>query len=212
LQSHNSPLFFRNVFIRELPQEKELFAGNLFNGTDLAGWKIVEGKEGSWQVVDGILRAQSGGGGWLSTVREYGNFQLDLDFRVPEGGNSGVFIRTPRQGDPAYVGMEIQVLDDYAAQYATLKPWQYTGSIYGVQAPSVRASKKANEWQQMQIVADSAHVMVTLNDRTIIDTDLILHMDKESSHPGLKRRTGFIGLQSHGTGVEYRNIRIKELR
>ncbi len=212
LQSHNSPLFFRNIFIRELPQQRLLFAGSLFNGTDLAGWKIVDGKEGSWQVVDGILRVHSGDGGWLSTVREFGNFQLDLDFRVPEGGNSGVFIRSPRQGDPAYTGMEIQVLDDSAAQYATLKPWQYTGSIYGVQAPSIRATRKANEWQHMQILADSAHVMVTLNDHKIIDTDLILHMDKEPIHPGLKRRTGFIGLQNHGSEVEYRSIRIKELR
>ena len=212
LQSHNSPLFFRNIFIRQFPQKRQLFEGSLSNGTDLTGWKIVDGREESWKVADGILRVESGGGGWLSTAREFGNFQLDLDFRVPEGGNSGVFIRSPREGDPAYTGMEIQVLDDSASQYATLKPWQYTGSIYGVQAPSMRATKNPNEWQHMQIVADSAHVMVTLNDRRIIDTDLILHMEKEPIHPGLKRRTGFIGLQNHGSGVEYRNIRIKELR
>lgn len=150
-------------------------------------------------------------GGWLSTVREYSDFQLDLDFRVPEGGNSGVFIRAPHRGDPAYTGMEIQVLDDYAAEYATLQPWQYTGSVYGVHAPSMRASKKANEWQHMQIVADGPRIVVNLNGQRIVDADLIAHMDKEASHPGLKRRSGFIGLQNHSTRIEYRNIKLKEL-
>jgi hypothetical protein len=145
-------------------------------------------------------------------VREYGNFQLDLDFRVPAGGNSGVFIRAPHGGDPAYTGMEIQVLDDYAPEYATLQPWQYTGSIYAVQAPASRASKKANEWQHMQIIADGPHILVTLNGQRIIDTSLIMHMDKERSHPGLKRRSGFIGLQNHSTKIEYRNIKLKEIR
>ena len=127
------------------------------------------------------------------------------------GGNSGVFIRSPREGDPAYTGMEVQVLDDYAAVYATLKPWQYTGSVYGVQAPAVRATKKADEWQHMQITAQGPHVTVVLNDRTIVDADLLQHMDKEKEHPGLKRRAGFIGLQNHSTRVEYRNITIREL-
>jgi hypothetical protein len=123
-----------------------------------------------------------------------------------------VFIRSPQQGDPAYTGMEVQVLDDDAARYAELKPWQFTGSIYGVQAPAMRASKKADEWQHMQITADGPHVVVLLNGQKIVDTDLISHMDKEASHPGLKRRAGHIGLQNHGSRVEYRTITIRELR
>ena len=211
LQSHNSPLYFRNIFLREIPRSKPLFSGSLFNGVDLTGWKIVGGKEGTWGVSDGILFTTGDGGGWLSTEREYGNFQLDLDFRLPEGGNSGVFLRSPRQGDPAYTGMEIQILDDYAAQYAKLQPWQYCGSIYGVAAPTVRASKRANEWQHYRIVARGPRVTVTLNDQMIVDADLVAHMDKESSHPGLKRRSGFIGLQCHGLKVEYRNITLTQL-
>ncbi len=211
LQSHNSPLFFRNIFIREIPRQKSLFTGSLFNGEDLKGWKIIDGKEGNWGIKDGILFTTGEGGGWLSTDREYDNFQLDIDFRVSEGGNSGVFLRSPRQGDPAYTGMEVQVLDDYAAEYAKLRPWQYCGSIYGIQAPTVRATKKAGEWQHYTIVAEGPRVRITLNNQLIVNADLISHMDKESSHPGLKRRSGYIGLQCHSLKVEYRNITIKEL-
>jgi hypothetical protein len=211
LQSHSSPLRFRNIFIREIPSRKPLSEGSLFNGADLTGWEIIGGKKGSWGVDTGSLYTTGEGGGWLSTMREYGNFELDLDFRVAEGGNSGVFLRSPREGDPAYTGMEIQVLDDHAAEYATLQPWQYCGSIYGVQAPSVRASGKAHQWQHYTIVARGARVSITLNGQLIVDADLTSHMDKESTHPGLKRRSGFIGLQCHTARVEYRNITVKEL-
>jgi HEAT repeat protein len=211
LQSHNSPLYFRNIFIREIPRRKPLFSGSLFNAVDLKGWTIVGGKEGTWGVGDGILFTTGDGGGWLSTDAEYENFELDLDFRVPEGGNSGIFLRSPRQGDPAYTGMEIQVLDDYAPEYAKLRPWQYCGSIYGVVAPTVRASKKALEWQHCRIIARGPRITIVLNGQTVVDADLVAQMEKESSHPGLKRRSGFIGLQCHSLRVEYRAITLTEL-
>jgi HEAT repeat protein len=211
LQSHSSPLCFRNIFIREIPSRKTPFEGSLFNGADLTGWRSIGGNEGSWGVDQGLLYTTGEGGGWLSTVRQYDNFELDLDFRLAEGGNSGVFLRSPREGDPAYTGMEIQVLDDYAAEYASLHPWQYCGSIYGVQAPSLRASRKAHEWQHYRIVALGSHISITLNGQLIVDADLASQMDKESTHPGLKRRSGFIGLQSHTRRVEFRNITLKQL-
>jgi HEAT repeat protein len=211
LQSHSSPLYFRNIYVREIPRRSPLISGSLFNGTDLTGWIVVGGKSSSWGASDGILFTTGEGGGWLSTEREYDNFQLDLDFRLAEGGNSGVFLRSPRQGDPAYTGMEIQVLDDDAPEYAALQPWQYCGSLYGVVAPSVRASRKAHEWQHYRIIARGPRITVLLNGQKIVDADLIAHMDKEPSHPGLKRRSGFIGLQAHSLRVEYRNISLTEL-
>jgi HEAT repeat protein len=211
LQSHSSPLAFRNIYIREIPRKKPLFSGSLFNGSDLSGWTVVGGKRESWGASNDVLFTNGENGGWLSTDREYDNFELELDFRLGEGGNSGVFIRAPREGDPAYTGMEIQVLDDYAEEYTTLKPWQYCGSVYGVVAAERGASKKASEWQHYRIVARGPKVTVTLNGRQIVDADLIAHMDQESTHPGLKRRSGFIGLQCHGDRVEYRNITLKEL-
>ena len=172
---------------------------------------MIGGAENSWGVEDSLLYTTGNGSGWLATEREYGDFRLELDFRLPPGGNSGVFLRAPREGDPAYQGMEIQVLDDRASQYANLKPWQYCGSLYAVQPPAQRVSKPAGEWQHYEITCQGPEVRVKLNDELIIDVDLIDHMEKTAKNPGLQRRKGFIGLQNHGDRVEYRNIRITEL-
>jgi HEAT repeat protein len=212
LQAHNTPLYFRNIFINELEPEEPLVEGALFNGTDLRGWNVINGLEDSWQVKDGILYTEGRGGGWLSTTKEYKDFILELEFLVPPGGNSGVFLRASHKGDPAYSGMEIQVLDDFAPEYKNLKSWQYTGSIYGVEAPAMSASKSANQWQKMEIICTGPEIKVILNGQIIIDTNLIAHMFWEKEHPGLKRRKGYIGLQNHSSKIEYRNIRIKELK
>jgi len=182
----------------------------LANG--LADWQQIGGQEGSWKLEDGILYTAGGDGGWLSTRQEYDNFKLELEFRVPPGGNSGVFVRAPHEGNPAYKGMEIQILDDYAQKWANLRPSQYTGSIYDVQAPSKQATKKANEWQKMIIVCNGPRVQVTVNGTVIVDTDVSEHTDKLAAHPGLKRAKGYIGLQDHGQRIDYRNIKITELK
>jgi len=183
----------------------------LFNGKDLTGWKPEGGAQTSWHVEDGLLYCSGGGGGWLSTDKEYANFELELEFRVPPGGNSGVFLRAPKEGDGAYAGMEIQVLDDDAKEYAGIQPWQHCGSIYGVVAAKPGAVKKAGEWQKYHILCNGRHVKVTLNDMVVADADLDDHKDKEASHPGLKRTTGYIGLQNHGTRLDFKNIRIHTL-
>jgi hypothetical protein len=180
----------------------------LFNGKDLTGWQVVDAAKDSWRAVDGMLQC-TGGGGWISTSQQYANFELELEFRVPEGGNSGVFLRAPHEGNPAYQGMEIQVLDDHAEQYAKLKPTQYTGSIYDVVAAQPRVTKKPGEWQKMVIVAKGRHVTVNLNGTKIIDANLDDHPEKNASHPGLKRETGYLGLQNHGSPLDYRNLRIR---
>jgi hypothetical protein len=178
--------------------------------TGLVGWQQIGGDQDNWQVEDGVLSAQ-GQGGWLSTVRQYDDFELSLEFRVAPEGNSGVFLRTPLRGDPAYVGMEIQIIHDRADQWRHLKPNQYTGSIYDVQAPSERASKRANEWQTMTIRCDGPRVQVVLNGQEVVDTRTTYFGYRHEAHPGLTRRRGYIGLQDHGGGVEFRNIRIKPL-
>jgi hypothetical protein len=183
----------------------------LFNGKDLSGWEIAEGKPDAWIAEDGMLVCKGGGGGWLSTEKEYANYELELEFRVPPGGNSGVFLRSPREGNPAYVGMEIQVLDDAAKVYAKLLPEQYTGSIYDVQAAMPRVTKPAGEWQTMRILCDGRHVVVTTNGTQVIDANLDDYPGKVATHPGLTRKTGYLGLQNHGSRLEYRNLRIREL-
>ncbi|MCX8037620.1 MAG: DUF1080 domain-containing protein [Candidatus Sumerlaeia bacterium] len=196
----------------------------LFNGKDLSGWKEISKKPGAWKVEDGILRCSGGEGGWLSTDKEFSDFELSLEFRLPQGGNSGVFLRHPGTGDGAYTGMEIQVLDDYAKQYDNLRAVQYTGSIYDVQAaaPGVtkkedpekwkdRATKPAGQWQKMDILCVGRKVKISINGRVVVDANLDDYPDKVAKHPGLKRTSGFIGLQNHGSGVDYRNIRIRPI-
>ncbi len=180
--------------------------------TGLIGWQQIEGQQGCWHFEKGILYTEGEAGGWLSTTRAYADFVLSLEFRVSPGGNSGVFIRAPQEGDPAYTGMEIQILDDSAEQWRDLQPYQYTGSLYDVQAPSERASRQAGQWQKMVIVARGPRIGVILNDRQVIDTDLTYYPYKLDTHPGLQRARGYIGLQSHDGRVEFRNIRIRELR
>ncbi|MGD9648455.1 MAG: DUF1080 domain-containing protein [Pirellulales bacterium] len=183
----------------------------LFNGKDLTGWKAIDGPADAWKVIDGNLSCSGGGGGWLSTTEEYANFEIALEFRVPPGGNSGVFLRSPHQGNPAYAGMEVQVLDDGADEYKNLQPAQYCGSVYGIAAAMPRVTKKPGDWQTMRIVCDRRRVKVWINGTQVVDTNLDEHLDQAAEHPGIKRTTGYLGLQNHGSQLDYRKLRIREL-
>lgn len=210
LQTHGTPVWFRNIFIREIPQGEGW--QDLFNGKDLNGWEQVGGATPCWHVENGML--VTGGekdGGWLSTTQEYDDFDLQLEFRLPPGGNSGVFIRAPREGNPAFEGSEIQILDDAAPEYADLKPYQYCGSVYATISPSRRVSLPAGTWQKLRILAQGSKIKVWLNGVLVVDGDLKDHLDKKKDHPGLTRSKGYIGLQNHGTRLEFRNIWIRPL-
>ena len=201
---------------RVSPPEKTKF-GRLFNGYNLEGWEAIGGDPDSWDAADGILFTTGGRGGWISTTSQYDDFILELEYRLPEGANTGVFLRAPREGNPAFQGMEIQLLDDFADKYSDLQPWQYTGSIYAVKAPSKQVTRPAGEWQSMKIKADGPVIQVTVNGEMIVNTSLIRLMDlmddhPRGDHPGLVRRSGYIGLQNYGDRVEFRNIVIHEVR
>ncbi len=182
----------------------------LFNGKDLTGWQVLGGKIKSWGADKGTLFVSGGGGGWLMTEKEYGDFELRLEFKVPSGGNSGVALRSPLAGDPAYTGMEIQILDD--PSYKGLKEWQHTGSIYGVVAPTKIATKPVGQWNSYRIVAKGRQVTVELNGEKVVDANLDDSKEKHAkAHPGILRDKGHVGLQEHGGRVEFRNLYIKEL-
>ncbi|MFP4502817.1 MAG: family 16 glycoside hydrolase [Candidatus Hydrogenedentota bacterium] len=182
----------------------------LFNGKSLEGWEVVGGDANGWAADDGLLYTTGEqGGGWLSTANTYADFELVLEFRVPEGGNSGVFIRAPHAGNPAFAGSEIQVLDDYADEYKNLKPWQFTGSVYATAAPEKRVTRPANEWQKMRVRAKGPEVTVWVNGRRVTTADLSAHEDKLEDHPGLARESGYIGLQNHGSRLDYRDLAIR---
>ena len=131
------------VSLSGLSSTKEDGFVSLFDGKSLNGW-ITMNKTGKGYVVkNGILFCPATGGGNLFSVKEYSNFILRFEFRLQEGSNNGVGIRSPLHSrDPAYTGMEIQVLDNQSPRYKDkLRSTQYHGSIYDV-APAKRGFLK----------------------------------------------------------------------
>ncbi len=184
----------------------------LFNGKDLTGWEGVGGPASNWEIKDGVLSCTGRKGShWIATKEEYADFDLRLEYNIPKNGNSGVFIRAPKKGEAWVAGMEIQVLDDFGDKWKNLKPAQFTGSIYAVQAPEKRATKKPGEWQTIRIRCMGTRCDVWINGEHVVKGDLE-ELAKTHTQPGLKRQSGFIGLQNHSSPVHYRNIRIKSLK
>jgi Domain of Unknown Function (DUF1080) len=181
----------------------------LFNGKDLTGWKVLNGKMDVWgaDADRHILYVEGKGGGWLMTEEQYGNFEAVLDFKMAKRGDSGVALRAPFMGSPASQGMEVQLLDD--ENYKGLRPAQYTGSIYDVIAPSERVSKSAGEWQNLHIIASGRRLIVELNGTKVIDANLDDYQDR--ARPGLLRASGLIGLQSNEGRIEFRNLFVRPL-
>jgi hypothetical protein len=187
----------------------------LFNGKDLTGWTLIKGRGKGYIVENGVLVCPEDGGGNLYTEKEYSDFVLRLEWRLWDGGNNGVGIRAPLEGDAAYVGMEIQVLDEASEKYKKapgLKPTQMTGSVYDVFAAKSGHVKRDGVWNTYEIEAKGRKIKVKLNDVVITDVNLDSVKDEAvlKKHPGLARKSGHIGFLGHGTRVEFRNIRIKE--
>lgn len=185
----------------------------LFNGKNLDGWKLVGGVGPGYVVQNDTIVCPAEGGGNLFTVKEYENFVLRFEFKLSKGGNNGIGIRAPYEGDAAYAGMEIQVLDNEDDQYKELQPWQYHGSVYGVVAAKRGANKPAGQWNTEEIVANGRHIKVTVNDQVIVDANLndVTNPEIIKAHPGMFRPKGHIGFLGHGTLVEFRHLRLQEL-
>jgi len=227
LQNHGNFLYFRNIYIREIPRErgtnkltgqeqKEGFV-SLFNGTDLTGWT---GGTKSYLVRDGLLIVDpaqaSGNVGDLYTDRGFGDFVFRFEFRLTPGANNGIGIRVPKGGHASSDGMEIQILDHDSPRYrGWLHDYQHHGSIYGVVPAKTGYLKPVGEWNYEEITAKGKQVTVTLNGTTIVDADI----EKASTpktidgqkHPGLQRTAGCISFCGHGDYLEFRNIRVKTL-
>ena len=188
----------------------------LFNGKDLGGWTVNQGGNIKvWGAENGILFVNGQGGGWLMTEKEYADFELRLEFKIPKAGNSGVALRSPLTGEPTYAGMEIQILDDpwykNPANYPGLRRTQLTGAIYDVVPPSQEDLKPVGEWNRMRITAQGRHITVELNGTKLVDANLDDYKDRVQKHPGLLRTKGHLGLQSHDGRVEFRNLYVKRL-
>jgi hypothetical protein len=185
----------------------------LFNGKNLDGWV---GNKSSYQAVDGmiVIDPKGSGGGNLMTEKEYGDFILKFEFQLTPGANNGLGIHAPLEGDAAYVGKELQILDNTADKYKDLHEYQFHGSIYGVIPAKRGFLKPVGEWNQQEVIVNHPRVTVILNGTTILDGDY-LEASKNGTldgkdHPGLQRDRGHIGFLGHGDVVRFRNIRIKE--
>lgn len=221
LQTHGGEIRWRNIFVREIGSEEanQILASKqtegfqtLFDGKSLEGWK---GAVENYEVVNGAIRCKEGKGGVLHTAKEYGNFQVALQFRLPPGGNNGLAIRYPGEGDTAYVGMcELQVLDNDAPQYAKLDARQYHGSAYGMIAAKRGYHRPTGEWNYQVVTVEGSKIKVELNGTVILDGDLSTVKDlmANTPHPGKDRTTGFFGFAGHGDAVEFRNVEIRELK
>ncbi|MGE5198991.1 MAG: DUF1080 domain-containing protein [Rhodospirillaceae bacterium] len=212
-----------------VPQDKEEGFTPLFNGKDFTGWVYgqrangTENKSGKgYQIENGVIYSTKEDGGNLYTEKEYANFVFRFEFRLTPNANNGIGIRAPLVGDAAYVGMEIQVLDDGGSMYTKLEPGQYHGSIYKVVPAKRGFQKPVGEWNSEEITANGRHITVKLNGTVIVDANLddvtdeaVLKEHRDLSKPegsrGIANTTGHIGFLGHGAHVEFRNIRIKVL-
>lgn len=222
LQAHGTDLAFRNLYVKELNKEETQLSPEesaegfklLFNGKDLNNWvgdKIDYVPENGMMVVS----PKEGGHGNIYTEKEYSDFIIRFEFQLTPGANNGLGIHAPFEGDAAYVGKEIQILDNTADIYKDLQPYQYHGSVYGIIPAKREFLNPIRDWNSEEVAVKGDDIKVTLNGTVILDGNM-----KEASkngtadhkdHQGLLRHTGYIGFLGHGSNLKFRKIRIKEL-
>lgn len=222
LQAHGSDIQFRDIYVREIESVPTLSGRELednfellFNGENLDGWV---GNKADYVVENGeivIYPGPGSGNGNLYTAKEYDDFILKFEFKLTPGANNGLGIHTPLEGDAAYVGKEIQILDNTAEKYKDLKEYQYHGSVYGLVPAQKGALKPVGEWNQQEVSVSGNQIRVVLNGERIL-FDNLDHAARNGTldgreHPGLQRTKGHIGFLGHGSEVHFRNIKIKEL-
>jgi hypothetical protein len=220
LQTHGGEIRWKNIFLREIkPEEANRILSekaatgfkSIWNGKNFDGWA---GDVADHEIKDGALVIKQGKSGTVYWNQELGDFSARLEFLTPPGGNNGLAIRHPGQGNPSVDAMcELQVLDNDAEQYAKLDPRQYHGSAYGMAAAHRGYSRKAGEWNFQEVTVKGSTINVELNGVPILDTDLAkidpaTFMDGKT-HPGKDRTKGFFGFAGHSDPVLFRNISVK---
>ena len=221
LQTHGGEIRWRNLFLREIGAEEAnriLESHNaggfqsVFNEKNFDGWS---GPVNEYEVRDGAICCQKGKGGTIYTKDEFGDFVARLEFRLPPGGNNGLAIRYPGEGDTAYAGMcELQILDDDAPQYqGKLDPRQVCGSVYGMVAAHRGYLRPVGQWNFEEVRVKGSTIRVELNGSVITDADVadVKEFMAGHPHPGKDRPSGHFGFAGHNDPVCFRTIRIKRL-
>ncbi len=208
----------REWTVGELPTDAEGFTV-LFDGQDLSGWQPAT----NWTVEDGVIALkdrsdrQEHNDNYLWTKEQYGDFILDLEFKVAQGTNSGVFLRTSDLKDPVYTGIEVQVT---SARPDRPLSKNSIGGLYDLVAAKANALNP-DDWNRYTITCQGSQVSVKLNGQLVVDVDLDQWTEVGKNPDGTPNkftralkdfaRSGYIGLQDHGSPVWYRNIRVKRL-
>jgi hypothetical protein len=204
----------------------------LFDGTSMDAWKGYRMAEvpSPWKLEDGAMvfyppaNGPEGESYNLVSRKSYSNFVLSLEWKISEGGNSGIFwgiVEDAKYGQPYETGPEIQVLDNERHPDAANGDTHQAGALYDMVAPQSDVTKPAGEWNLCEITVDYKAEMgkVVLNGTEILSFplgnetwDAMVEESKFKGWEGFgKSRTGKIGLQDHGDIVAYRNIKIKSL-
>ncbi len=221
LQTHGGEIRWKNVFIKEYTAEEanQLLAEDgepgfvpIFNSQDLTGW---QGSVDNYEVVDGAIRCKEGKGGVLYTNDEYGDFKVQVEFKLPPAGNNGLAIRYPGgTGDAAYIGMtEIQILDTEHEKYAKIDARQHHGSVYGMIPAQRGYLRPVGQWNFQEVTVKGPKITVELNGNIILDGDVstVTEFLADKPHPGKDLAKGYFGFAGHKDPVEFRRILIKKL-
>jgi hypothetical protein len=198
----------------------------LFDGKSLAGWRGFKAQEvpSGWQVVDGVLTRvedTSKKAGDIITAEQYKDFELALEWRIPKGGNSGIFFHVAEEGgDQAYfTGPEVQILDNANHKDGAI-PDKSAGSNYALHAPVHDMTKPVGEWNAVRLIVRGPNVEQWLNGMKVVeyqlwsaDWEARVKASKFKDMPKYGReKTGYIALQDHGNKVEFRNIKVRVLK
>lgn len=195
----------------------------LFDGSSLDHWRGFKTDDvpKGWSVENRSLHFAGDGGGDIVTRDEFESFELRLDWRISEGGNSGIFFHVAEgdQENTYETGPEMQVLDNERHADARNGLDRTAGANYALHEPTEDASRPAGEWNEVRLVVDGAHVEHWLNGKKIVEYEMWsddwkrrVAAGKFDAMPGYGlEKTGHIGLQDHGDPVWFRNIRIKTL-
>lgn len=221
LQTHGGEIRWRNLFVREIGADEanQILARHgeesgfktILSGANLDGWA---GPVDNYEIKDGAVVCKAGQGGTIYYHEELADFTVRFEFQLPAGGNNGLAIRYPGEGDTAYVGMcELQVLDSEHPKYAGLDPRQLHGSAYGMAAAHRGYLRPTGQWNFQEVTVRGSTIRVELNGTVILDTDLakVTTFLDDKAHPGKNRTTGYFGFAGHNDPVAYRNVRVGKL-
>jgi hypothetical protein len=209
------------------PAEQKAGWTLLFNGTSLDGWRGYKRPDSSgtrWAVTDGLLclapgdKTDTRGERDIVSTKTYGEFELAWDWRVSEGGNSGLKYFVLEDRDSA-IGHEYQLIDDERHPDAKIGPHRQTAAFYDVLPAANRPLKPAGEWNTSRVVVRGTEVEHWLNGTKVLtytlDSPALREAIAKSKFKGIERfgkpQNGLILLQDHGDAVCYRNVKVRPL-